>query len=127
MIRAAIIVAGRVVNIVAEAKLRPGQVDITGRTVNPGDYYDEATDTFSPGPADPLPVREITAQAFRSRFTDAELAAIVSSNDAAVKVLVLKIATRTTVDLADPQTAEGVDLLIAKGLVQAGRRAALLA
>lgn len=127
MIRAAIIVAGRVVNIVEETELRPGQVDITGRAVNPGDFYDVDTDTFSPGPADPAPWREIPTQAFRARFTDAELVAIATSADAAVKVLVLKIATRATVDLADPQTAEGVDLLIAKGLVQAGRRAALLA
>lgn len=77
-----------------------------------------------PTPTTPGPEpRTISVQDFRSRFTDAELAGIVSSADVAVKVLLVKLQTRDEVDLADPQIAAGLDLLVSKGLLSAPRRA----
>lgn len=66
MIRAAIIRAGLVENIVEEVELRPGQVDITGLRVGPGDAYDEATGTFTPAPPPaPLVPAEVTMRQAR--------------------------------------------------------------
>lgn len=65
MIRAAIIRAGLVENIVEEVELKPGQVDITGLRVGPGDAYDEATGTFTPAapPASLVPAEVTMRQA----------------------------------------------------------------
>lgn len=77
-------------------------------------------------PQDASPAeRTLSVQDFRSRFTDAELAGVVSSADVAVKVLLVKLQTRADVDLADPQIAAGLDLLVSKGLLTAARRAVI--
>lgn len=84
----------------------------------------ESGDDLPAVPALPEP-RTLSVQDFRSRFTDAELAGVVSSADVAVKVLLVKLQTRADVDLADPQIAAGLDLLVSKGLLTAARRAVI--
>lgn len=71
--------------------------------------------------------RQLPILDFRARFTDAELAGIVASADASVKVLLLKLTTRVEVDLDDPQVIGGLGLLVSKGLLTAQRRDEILA
>lgn len=66
MIRAALIRDGFVVAVYEEVELKPGQVDITGLRVGPGDAYDEATGTFTPAPPPaPLVPAEVTMRQAR--------------------------------------------------------------
>lgn len=95
--------------------------------VRNGDHFLVLTGADIPSAQAPAPTRELSVQEFRQRFTDAEQAAIVGSTDAAVKVLVFKISTRSSVDLDDPQVVQGLDLLVAKSLLAAPRKAQILA
>ena len=88
-------------------------------------YYPGDTLPVSP-PAPPTP-RLVSVQEFRSRFTDAELASIALSTDVQVRVLLLKLQTRSDVDLDDPQVSQGLDLLISKTLLATSRKAQILA
>jgi hypothetical protein len=65
----------------------------------------------------------ITAEAYRSMFTDAELAAMVSSTDVNVKVLVLKVQTTQGFTWDNPSVAAGLDYLVSKGILTPARRA----
>lgn len=88
---------------------------------------DEAAPDWAVPPPAP-PQRLISVQEFRSRFTNLEQAATVTSLNAEVKVLVFKLSTRLEpVDLDDPQVIAGVDLLIAQGITTPVRKAAILA
>lgn len=93
------------------------QPDGSFKVYEPGDVL-----PVSPPSSLPWEPAEITVQDFRSRFTDPELAAIATSPDVAVQTLLLKLLTRTHVDLRDPQTAAGVDLLVAKAGLAAHRK-----
>ena len=75
----------------------------------------------------PAPSRVLSIQVFRNRFTDPELAGIVASANASVRVLLLKLTTRLEVDLNDPQVIGGMALLVSQGLLTAARRDAILA
>lgn len=76
----------------------------------------------------PTPVTEtstariVTAQEFRDRFTDAELSAMLASSDATVKLLVLKIQTADPFPMDKPAVQQGLDYLVAKGIISAARR-----
>jgi len=77
----------------------------------------------------PLPVVEastsvtLTAQQFRDRFTDAELAAMVSSTDTGVKLLVLKVQTADPFPMDNATVQAGLDYHVSKKILTAERRA----
>lgn len=65
----------------------------------------------------------VSAESYRSMFTDAELAAMVASTDVGVKVLVLKVQTTQGFLWDNPSVAQGLDYLVSKGILTAARRA----
>ena len=76
-----------------------------------------------------LPVsRVITTEAFRDRFTPAELLAIVASADAQIKYALLKLSTKEQplVDLDNPEVIATMDRLVTLSLVTAARKTAIL-
>jgi len=76
----------------------------------------------------PIP-RVITTEAFRDRFTPAELLAIVASSDAQIKYALLKLSTKEQplVDLDNPEVIATMDRLVTLSLVTAARKTAILA
>ena len=87
----------------------------------------EPGDTLPVEPPSPPAASVLTVQEFRDRFTLPELAAIATSTDAGVRVLVLKVTTRTDVPLDNADVIAGLDLLVARGLLTPARKAAILA
>jgi hypothetical protein len=69
----------------------------------------------------------MTSFAFAKRFTDAEYAAIVGSADPEVAYYVGQLKVATTVDLRHPLVADGLALLVSKGLLTSDRPTAILA
>lgn len=77
-----------------------------------------------------LPVsRVITTEAFRDRFTAAELLAVVSSSDAQIKYALLKLSTKEQqiIDLDNPEVATIMARLVTLGLITSARSTAILA
>jgi hypothetical protein len=72
--------------------------------------------------------RVITTEAFRDRFTPAELLAIVASSDAQVKYALLKLSTKEQplVDLDNAEVIATMDRLVTLSLVTAARKTAIL-
>ena len=77
---------------------------------------------FLTSPPEPAAVT-LTAQQFRDRFTDAELAAMVSSTDTGVKLLVLKVQTADPFPMDNATVQAGLDYLVSKKILTAERRA----
>lgn len=73
--------------------------------------------------------RIITTEAFRDRFTAAELLAVVSSSDAQIKYALLKLSTREQpiIDLDNPEVATIMARLVTLGLITSARSTAILA
>jgi len=83
-----------------------------------------AADVVPPAPAP----RQITPKEFRDLFTAAELAAIITSADTGVQVLLYKIATTgATVDKDSLDVQNGLMYLQTKNLLTELRRLAILA
>ena len=76
----------------------------------------------------PTVSRIITTEAFRDRFTPAELLAIVASADAQIKYALLKLSTKEQplVDLDNPEVIATMDRLVTLSLVTAARKTAIL-
>jgi hypothetical protein len=72
--------------------------------------------------------RIITTEAFRDRFTPAELLAIVASADAQIKYALLKLSTKEQplIDLDNPEVIATMDRLVTLSLVTAARKTAIL-
>jgi hypothetical protein len=64
---------------------------------------------------------------FLGLFTTNEQAAIIASDVVQVKLFVLMAAGAGNINLDDPLTAEGLDLLVAQSLLTADRRAEVFA
>ena len=73
----------------------------------------------APGPAP----RIVSVLDFRKRFTDLEIDGVLASADVAVRRFMFKLTTRTEVDMDDPQVTLGLNLLVARTLLTAPRRA----
>lgn len=73
-------------------------------------------------------LREITTEEFRDRFTAAELLAVVSSNDAAIKYALLKLSTKAhpAINLDNPEVVATVGRLVTLGLIAEPRATAIL-
>ena len=80
-------------------------------------------------PAAKLPVTVFTPREFAKRFTQDELLAIRAAQFTDMEVgLVYDDFNRAEfIDLADPAVAQGISLYVAKGLLKASRKKALLA
>lgn len=76
----------------------------------------------------PAVSRVITTEAFRDRFTPAELLAIVASADAQIKCALLKLSTKEQplIDLDSPEVIATMDRLVTISLVTAARKTAIL-
>lgn len=74
------------------------------------------------------PTTAVTKTAFRNRFTFAERVAIktAETGSAMLQVLSEDQANATFIDLADPATAQGLDLLISFTLILPARKAEIL-
>lgn len=72
--------------------------------------------------------REITTEEFRDRFTAAELLAVVSSDDAAIKYALLKLSIKAIpmIDLDNQEVVATVGRLVTLGLITAPRATAIL-
>ena len=73
--------------------------------------------------------RIITTEAFRDRFTSAELLAIVASDDAQIKYALLKLSTKEQplIDLDNAEVIATMDRLVTISLVTAARKTTILA
>ena len=73
--------------------------------------------------------RIITTEAFRDRFTSAELLAIVASTDAQIKYALLKLSTKEQplIDLDNAEVIAIMDRLVTLSLITAARKTAILA
>ena len=73
--------------------------------------------------------RIITTEAFRDRFTSAELLAIVASSDAQIKYALLKLSTKEQplIDLDNAEVIATMDRLVTLSLITAARKTAILA
>ena len=97
-------------------------------------YFDEVNKIFTYNVIQretpiPRPVKSVlTPLEFLNRFTNEELKAIValSKTDADVEIWWLKYNKAQDMDLNDPQTVEGVNMLEAAGLIAPGRAAEIL-
>lgn len=91
-----------------------------------GKHWQSATGDDVPASAS---TREITTEAFRDRFTRAELLGVVSSSDTAIKCALLKLSTkeRPVISLDNPEVVATVDRLVTLGLLSPSRAAAILA
>ena len=76
----------------------------------------------------PTVSRVITTEAFRDRFTPAELLAIIGSADAQIKYALLKLSTKEQplIDLDNPEVIATMDRLVTLSLVTAARKTAIL-
>ena len=110
----------------------------TARVLNPGMLClprGTGADLTAIDPPAPLVPgeRRIPASEFRARFTDAELAGVSmlaygGTGDATAQVMLLKISTASEgIDLDSAPVIAGLDYLVAKGKLEAGRKAEILA
>ena len=85
------------------------------------------TGVDAPPPA--VSQRIITTEAFRDRFTAAEMLAVVSSSDAQIKYALLKLSTKEQqiIDLDNPEVATIMARLVTLGLITSARSTAILA
>ena len=95
------------------------------------EYLAWLADGNTPDAADP-PAPDPTLRAihpfyFRLRFTQAQRTTFDLSTDPAVVELRARFLAASTIGLDDQRTSDGLDLMAAKGLIQPGDKAALLA
>ena len=98
-------------------------VDVTDRLDNPqvGMTYDSATDTFGPAPV--IVKTLVTPSQVISVLTAAEWQIATTSVDPDVVWAMAQFQLAQRVDLADPQFAQLMSGLVAKGIVTADRAA----
>lgn len=83
---------------------------------------------FTPPPAPPPPPPIITKLAFRYRLTDAEYVNILTAakTDVEVAAWVETFNMVSQVNLDDPRTKSGLDMMVSKGLLTAQRETEIL-
>lgn len=99
-------------------------MQLTKTEVRPGVFVSK--EIHAPQIVSPAPVRVISRLEFAERFTDAELEAVLSSNNGKVRVFLKKLDFVGSVDLDKPSVVAGVNFLEQSGLIGAGRAAEIL-
>jgi hypothetical protein len=128
MNRYALVING-VVDLVVEQDTAPTLaglwVDVTGLHVGPKYSYDG--ENFTPPVLD-VELNIITKAAFRFRLTDAEYIGILSAAkiDVEVQAWVETFNMVTQVNLDDPRTATGLEMMVTKGLLTEERKTEIL-
>lgn len=118
---------GNVVNII---EADPSFVPDDGLQMQADDGSARVGGTFANGVFTPPP-RAAVAKApldflsFMALFNADEQSAIVNSADTQVKLFLLMATGAKSIDPRDPRTAQGLDLLAAKGLITADRETAI--
>lgn len=74
----------------------------------------------NPTPADAGPVR-LTPLEVIARLTGGEESALATSTDLAVAIVRQRFIAATYIDSSDPRTAEGIAVLVAKGIITQAR------
>lgn len=120
-------VSGGIVSAVVDQDSMPTingvWVDITGQNVGPGWLYNDGI--FSPPPAaEPI----ITKLSFRYRLTDAEYVGILSAakTDVEVAAWIETFNMVTQINLDDPRTKSGLNMMVSKNLLTAERETEIL-
>lgn len=105
----------------------PAYVCLQTRSEGVGYLYSPGTDSFS-APAQENKIA-LSRYEFISRFTSSELAAIYTraATDANTLVFVKKLELSGEVQLNNPEVSQGLDYLIAVGVIQSARKAQILA
>jgi hypothetical protein len=81
---------------------------------------------FTPLPPKPLPPYLISKIDFMDRFTNDELATLISSTIPMVMVIVKKFDEATEIDINSPKTIDAANGLEALGIIGAGRASIIL-
>ena len=120
--RVTVIKNGQIINIVEAIDLQDAQQSYPECTAR------AALNTDRPVMPVP-PTRFISAQAFRDRFTEAELLLMLVSITPGVRLLVLKVSTAAPegIDMLSATMASGLAYLVAQGILAAGRPAQITA
>lgn len=111
-----------------------GSVEITEAerdawVANPGAFrWDGSQIVAYAPPVEPAPpITQVNFLGFLALFTPTEQAAIVNSMDPRIKLFCLMAAGASAVDLTDPRTVSGTNLLESLGLIAKGRATQVLA
>jgi hypothetical protein len=127
--RAAIIEAGVVSNIIEVERLEDWPDAVDAGPAGPGWTYVDGV--FSPPASPPAPeqVYTMTPLTFIARLTPEEQHAIVSAaqNSPDIMLWLLQLMGAQEVDVRDTRTIAGVDAMIGAGLLSADHRETLLA
>lgn len=78
------------------------------------------------GPSAPAPSTAMSAREFLGRFTNAEYAAVRSSDSIDLHRAYDSLIAAQFVDLTDPAVSLGLDLMIGAGIIDAARKSELL-
>lgn len=103
-------------------------LDVTNRPdAQVGMTYDPQTDTFSPPPAGPDYGETVDARAFLLRFTATERKAArnLAKTDEDVADFMAIAQVPVPIRLKHPVTLQGLDLLVARGILTPARKSAI--
>jgi hypothetical protein len=123
----AVVENGVVTNIVvSESALFPNWIQSDVAQI--GWTYDGAVFTPPAPPPEPVLPPNITRLAFRYRLTDAEYVGILTAakTDVSVAAWVETFNIVSQVNLNDPRTKSGLDMMVSKGLLTAERETEIL-
>lgn len=122
----AVISGGIVINVVeADADFAAAH-GLVALTQSAGIGWQYAGGVFTAPEAPPAEPPTLSVKQFRDLFTGDELAAIAASDIAGVRLLLLKLTTRSDVPMGHPDVIGGLAYLVSVGLLTEERKASIL-
>lgn len=118
--------------VIADGPLDVGGtwVDLTGVNPQPGVGWTYANGVFTPPPVPTPPVLPpvITKIAMITRFTDPEFVGVLSAakTDVEVEGWYARFSAASVINLQDPRTVNGINMLVSKNLLTQARATAIL-
>jgi len=114
--------------VVADSPLDSDWICVNDIDPRPGPGWIYENDVFSPPSIPPPLPNVVTKTAFRFRLTDAEYIGILSAakTDVEVQAWVETFNMVTQVNLDDPRTATGLEMMVTKGLLTEERKTKIL-
>ena len=105
-------------------------IDLTGVNPQPGPGWTYANGVFTPPPVPTPPVLPpvITKIAMITRFTDPEFVGVLSAakTDVEVEGWYARFSAASVINLQDPRTIDGMNMLVSKNLLTQARATAIL-